>query len=156
MIGAAGMLGTDVVATCASRGDEVVPLAREDLDIADGPAVDAAIRGHRPDVVVNHPATQPSRHAVYYRMNARNRVWVAKRNLPHPIDALYVGTWTAASVLRIRDRENLGVWFRGLVEGVRTDAGPRRPMSWATQTSCSTISPVSLSTDRSTTQAEYE
>lgn len=51
--GAAGMLGTDVVATCASRGDEVVPLAREDLDIADGPAVDAAIRGHRPDVVVN-------------------------------------------------------------------------------------------------------
>ena len=95
--------------------------------------VDAGWRLHyRPDVLVNHPATQPSRHAVYYRMNARNRVWVAKRNLPHPIDVLYVGVWTAASVLRIRDRDNLGVWFRGLVEGVRTDAGPRRPMSWST------------------------
>jgi GT2 family glycosyltransferase len=95
--------------------------------------VDAGWRlTYRPDVVVNHPATQPSRHAVYYRMNARNRVWVAKRNLPHPVDALYVGTWTLLSVARIRDREKLGVWFRGLAEGVRTDAGQRRPMSWAT------------------------
>ncbi|EWT01148.1 glycosyl transferase [Intrasporangium oryzae NRRL B-24470] len=87
---------------------------------------------YRPDVVVNHPATQPSRHAVYYRMNARNRVWVAKRNLPHPVAELYVATWSLISVARIRDREKLGTWFRGLREGVREDAGPRRPMSWST------------------------
>ena len=36
---------------------------------------------YAPQIVVNHPATSPARHAVYYRMNARNRVWVAKRNL---------------------------------------------------------------------------
>ncbi|GAA2488120.1 glycosyltransferase family 2 protein [Terrabacter carboxydivorans] len=87
---------------------------------------------YRPDVVVNHPATQPTRHAVYYRMNARNRVWVAKRNLPHPVAELYVGVWSAITVARVRDREKLGVWFRGLREGVRTDAGDRRPMSWRT------------------------
>lgn len=87
---------------------------------------------YRPDVVVNHPATQPSRHAVYYRMNARNRVWVAKRNLPHPVAEVYVAVWSAITVARVRDREKLGVWFRGLREGVREDAGERRPMTWST------------------------
>ncbi|GAB3875498.1 glycosyltransferase family 2 protein [Terrabacter terrigena] len=87
---------------------------------------------YRPDVVVNHPATQPTRHAVYYRMNARNRVWVAKRNLPHPVAELYVAVWSAITVARVRDREKLGVWFRGLREGLREDAGDRRPMTWST------------------------
>ena len=87
---------------------------------------------YRPDVVVNHPATQPTRHAVYYRMNARNRVWVARRNLPHPVAELYVAVWSAITVARVRDREKLGVWFRGLREGVREDAGERRPMTWST------------------------
>ncbi len=87
---------------------------------------------YRPDVVVNHPATQPTRHSVYYRMNARNRVWVAKRNLPHPVAEVYVAVWSAITVARVRDREKLGVWFRGLREGVREDAGERRPMTWST------------------------
>lgn len=87
---------------------------------------------YRPDVVVNHPATQPTRHAVYYRMNARNRVWVAKRNLPHPVAEVYVAVWSAITVARVRDREKLGVWFRGLRDGVREDAGARRPMTWST------------------------
>ncbi|MEO7000114.1 MAG: glycosyltransferase [Terracoccus sp.] len=87
---------------------------------------------YRPDVVVNHPATSPARHAVFYRMNARNRVWVAKRNLPHPVAEVYVAVWSGITVLRVRDRENLATWFRGLLEGVRTDAGERRPMSWST------------------------
>ncbi len=87
---------------------------------------------YRPDVVVNHPATSPARHAVFYRMNARNRVWVAKRNLPHPVAELYVAVWSGVTLVRERDRENLATWFRGLVEGVRTDAGERRPMSWST------------------------
>lgn len=87
---------------------------------------------YRPDVVVNHPATSPERHSVYYRMNARNRVWVAKRNLPHPVSGVYVAVWSVITVLRVRDRQNLQTWFRGLVEGVRTDAGERRPMSWLT------------------------
>lgn len=87
---------------------------------------------YRPDVVVHHPATAASRHAVFYRMSARNRVWVARRNLPHPLDYVYVGSWVAITVARVRDRSALGVWFRGLAEGYRTDAGPRRPISWRT------------------------
>ncbi|RKT77295.1 GT2 family glycosyltransferase [Terracoccus luteus] len=87
---------------------------------------------YRPDVEVNHPATQPSRHAVFYRMNARNRVWVAKRNLPHPLSFLYVATWAAITVVRVREPRRLSTWFRGLAEGVRSDAGERRPMSWHT------------------------
>lgn len=87
---------------------------------------------YRPGVVVNHPASSPARHSVFYRMNARNRVWVAKRNLPHPVAEVYVAVWSGITVLRVRDRANLAVWFRGLVEGVRTDAGERRPISWST------------------------
>ncbi len=87
---------------------------------------------YRPDVEVNHPATQPSRHAVFYRMNARNRVWVAKRNLPHPLSFLYVATWAAITVVRVREPRRLLTWFRGLAEGIASDAGERRPMSWST------------------------
>jgi dTDP-4-dehydrorhamnose reductase len=48
--GAAGMLGTEVV---AAAGHDVVGLARADLDITDPEAVRAAVRDARPDAVVN-------------------------------------------------------------------------------------------------------
>ncbi|WP_028709206.1 glycosyltransferase family 2 protein [Propionicicella superfundia] len=87
---------------------------------------------YEPSVVVHHPATAATRHAVFYRMNARNRVWVARRNLPAPLIPLYLGVWTLATVVRVRRPGPLAVWFRGFVEGWRTDAGERRPMSWRT------------------------
>jgi dTDP-4-dehydrorhamnose reductase len=49
--GAAGMLGTDVVA-CASAHD-VIALARAELDITDADAVRAAVRDIRPEAIVN-------------------------------------------------------------------------------------------------------
>ena len=49
--GAAGMLGTDVVA--AASGHDVVALARADLDITDADAVRAAVRDSQPDAVIN-------------------------------------------------------------------------------------------------------
>jgi dTDP-4-dehydrorhamnose reductase len=49
--GAAGMLGTDVVA--AGTGHEFVALARADLDITDADAVRSAVRDVRPDAVIN-------------------------------------------------------------------------------------------------------
>ncbi|MGD7705819.1 glycosyltransferase family 2 protein [Microlunatus sp. Y2014] len=84
------------------------------------------------DVEINHPATTPARHATYYRANARNRVWVARRNLPAPLVPIYLLAWTAVTVLRVRDRSALRTWFRGFAEGWRTDPGPRRPMRWST------------------------
>lgn len=85
-----------------------------------------------PSIVVNHPATEAARHAIYYRTNARNRVWVAKRRLPAPLVPVYLGSWVAITLARVHDRDALKVWARGFAEGVRKDAGPRRPMSWRT------------------------
>ena len=85
-----------------------------------------------PSITVHHPATAPSRHAVYYRMNARNRVWVAKRNLPAPLVPIYLADWAAITLLRVKEREALKVWFKGFAEGIRQPAGERRVMSWRT------------------------
>ncbi|SDB80610.1 Glycosyltransferase, GT2 family [Raineyella antarctica] len=87
---------------------------------------------YAPGIIVHHPALPASRHAVFYRMNARNRVWVARRNLPHPLDWTYVAVWVLITLLRTRDREALRIWFAGLREGYTTDAGPRHPISWRT------------------------
>src|SRR3954469_17567265 len=54
--GAAGMLGTDVVA--AAAGHDVVALARADLDITDHDAGPAARRAPRPAALINRPAWQ--------------------------------------------------------------------------------------------------
>ncbi|WP_029288076.1 glycosyltransferase family 2 protein [Cellulomonas sp. HZM] len=88
---------------------------------------------HMGDVEMHHPATHPSRHAVSQRLNGRNRVWLARRNLPALLRPLYVGTWTAAQVIRDRsDLPALRVWFGGFREGVTSDAGERQVMSWRT------------------------
>jgi dTDP-4-dehydrorhamnose reductase len=51
--GAGGMLGKDVVETFSARGHDVVPLDRSDLDVTDGPRVDATVARIEPEVVVN-------------------------------------------------------------------------------------------------------
>ncbi len=81
----------------------------------------------------HHPAAAPTRHDMFYRMHGRNRVWVARRNLPTPLIPLYVGTWTALHVIKSRgDKAGLRPWFDGWKEGWREDPGPRRPISWRT------------------------
>lgn len=52
--GAGGQLAHDLLAAC--RGDDVVALTRAELDISHEPAVVAAVREVRPDVVVNTAA----------------------------------------------------------------------------------------------------
>ena len=84
-------------------------------------------------LVANHPAIEPTRHSYYYRLNARNRVWLAKRNLPAVIMPIYVGAWTGIQILRwARRPAALQAWFGGWFEGWREDAGQRRPLSWRT------------------------
>jgi GT2 family glycosyltransferase len=85
------------------------------------------------DLAAEHPLIAPTRHRDFYRLNARNRVWLAKRNLPWSIGIPYVLSWTAVQVLRsVRTPATLAPWLRGWWEGWRTDAGPRRPMRWNT------------------------
>jgi len=51
--GAGGMLGQDVLAHLVATGDDAVGLDRRSLDITDPTLVRAAVREHRPDIVVN-------------------------------------------------------------------------------------------------------
>src|SRR5829696_1607142 len=51
--GAAGMLGTDLVAAAERAGHDVVALARADLDVRDASAVRAVLGAARPDAVVH-------------------------------------------------------------------------------------------------------
>jgi GT2 family glycosyltransferase len=84
-------------------------------------------------LVANHPAIEPTRHSYYYRLNARNRVWLAKRNLPAVIVPIYVGAWTGIQILRwARRPAALRAWFGGWLAGRRENAGERRPLSWRT------------------------
>jgi len=85
------------------------------------------------DLAVEHPLTTPTRHGDYLRLNARNRVWLARRNLPWLCGIPYVATWTALQVARsVRTPAILGPWFRGWWEGWRTPAGDRSPLRWST------------------------
>ena len=84
------------------------------------------------DIVVHHPANDPARNDMYYRYNARNRVYVAKRNLPVPLIPVYLAAWTVLTVIRLRPRSALRIWFAGFYEGVVTPCGERRPLGWRT------------------------
>jgi dTDP-4-dehydrorhamnose reductase len=51
--GAGGMLGRDMIEAAAAGGHEIVGLGRDELDVTDGPRVDAVVSEVRPDVVVD-------------------------------------------------------------------------------------------------------
>ncbi|MFF0424136.1 glycosyltransferase family 2 protein [Streptomyces sp. NPDC004520] len=87
---------------------------------------------YEPKLLLQHPKTSPARHAVYYRMTARNRVWLAKRNLPALLVPVYLGVWTLLTLARTRSLPGLKAWFGGFAEGVRRSCGPRTPMRWTT------------------------
>jgi len=87
---------------------------------------------YEPGLLLQHPRTSPARHAVYYRMTARNRVWLARRNLPLLLVPAYLGTWVLLTVARTRSAAGLRAWAAGFAEGVRTECGVRRPMRWST------------------------
>lgn len=67
-----------------------------------------------------HPVIDPARHQEYFRLNARNRVWLARRNLPWPLSWAYVGSWTMIQIARWAGRpEQLQPWFAGWRAGWR-------------------------------------
>ncbi|MFE7618087.1 glycosyltransferase family 2 protein [Streptomyces sp. NPDC057496] len=130
-LGGANAVRTEVIA-------EVGPLpgrffyAHEETDLA-WRALDAGwMIDYRADMVLNHPTTAPSRHAVYHRMVARNRVWLARRNLPAPLIPVYLGVWLLLTLLRRPSVPALKAWFGGFREGWTTPCGTRHPMKWRT------------------------
>ena len=77
-----------------------------------------------------HDAKQPGRVPEYYRMQARNRVWLARRNLPLPLAVGYVLTWVVLTLGRARTATAVRESVRGWVAGMREPCGARRPIGW--------------------------
>jgi len=106
--------------------------AHEETDFA-WRAIDAGYRiRYDADAEICHPALPPTRHAQFHRLNARNRVFLARRNLPWSLAALYLLDWMVLTVLRTRSPRQLGAWFRGFGRGLVEPCGPRRRMRWRT------------------------
>lgn len=106
--------------------------AHEETDLA-WRALDAGWKIlYEPALVLQHPRTLPTRHAVYHRMVARNRVWLSKRHLPAVLAAVYLGVWTLLTLARTRSLGGLRAWAGGFREGLRTPCGRRQPIRWAT------------------------
>jgi GT2 family glycosyltransferase len=107
------------------RGHEGVELAWR--------VMDAGYRvGYAGDVAVLHPAyaTAPHEHSVYF--GARNRVWLARRNLPLPLGVLYVMTYALRTLPVLRTRARARVALRGYRDGLRRPCGPRKPLRAST------------------------
>ncbi|MFF3561525.1 glycosyltransferase family 2 protein [Streptomyces sp. NPDC002574] len=130
-LGGANAVRTKVFQQVGGLPDEFF-YAHEETDLA-WRALDAGwLIDYRSDMVLYHPLTAPSRHAVYHRMVARNRVWLARRNLPWTLIPAYLGVWMLLTLLRRPSRPALRAWFGGFREGWTTPCGPRRPMRWST------------------------
>ncbi|MFG2717829.1 glycosyltransferase family 2 protein [Streptomyces sp. NPDC048416] len=130
-LGGANAVRTQVFAEVGALPEEFF-YAHEETDLA-WRALDAGwMIDYRADMVLHHPTTAPSRHAVYHRMVARNRVWLARRNLPAPLVPVYLGVWLLLTLARKPSGPALKAWFGGFKEGWSTPCGPRRPMKWRT------------------------
>jgi GT2 family glycosyltransferase len=80
-----------------------------------------------------HHSLPNARHDAFRRQDGRNRVLLARRNLPWPLAAVYLADWMALTVARSRGRLGpLKPWFAGFAEGWRIDPGARRPISLRT------------------------
>jgi len=92
--------------------------------------------GHRLEydagVVMCHHGLPNARHAGFYRLDGRNRVLLARRNLPWPLACAYLLDWFAVTVLRERSWRAVRAWAQGFAAGWRMDPGDRRPLSMRT------------------------
>ncbi|WP_179893053.1 glycosyltransferase family 2 protein [Streptomyces sp. b84] len=130
-LGGANAVRTRVIADVGPLPEDFF-YAHEETDLAWRALDSGWMIDYRADMVLNHPTTAPSRHAVYHRMVARNRVWLARRNLPAPLVPLYLGVWLLLTLVRRPSAPALKAWFGGFREGWSTPCGPRRPMKWRT------------------------
>ena len=124
-------LRPEIFARAGGWADEFF-YAHEGLDLTWRVWDSGAVAWYAGDIVVHHPANDPARNDLYYRYNARNRVYVARRNLPLPLIPVYLAAWTVLTVIRLRPRSALRTWFAGFYEGVVTPCGQRRPLGWRT------------------------
>ena len=85
---------------------------------------------YRGDLAALHPlpVPAPTRHGYSLYYGARNRVWLARRYLPLPLGALYVGTFALRTAPRMRSLEDMRAAARGYRDGMRGPCGGRRKL----------------------------
>jgi hypothetical protein len=81
---------------------------------------------------VAHPPSTPAQFAQFAFLNARNRVWLAKRNLPLVLVPVYPLTWLAITLIRVRSMSALKDYLHGFGSGWIHKAGDRQAMKWST------------------------
>lgn len=81
-----------------------------------------ALPWYAADITVKHPVINPARHDYYFFLNARNRVWLAKRNLRFPFSLLYPITWLIISIIRFRQISGLKASLKGFFQGSFTSS----------------------------------
>ena len=84
------------------------------------------------EIEVHHPAIQPTRHAEFYRFQARNRVWLARRNLPCRSAARMCWPGPRSAAAGCGPREAVAETCAATGSACATPAGERRPMRWRT------------------------
>jgi len=105
--------------------------SHEELDLS-WRLIDTGYRvEYEPNFVVFHPRTEISRHADGWWLTGRNRVWIARRNLPAVIVLVHTLVWLVLGALRAPG----GTCRRAYLRGWRSGWGGRvcrRPINWQT------------------------
>lgn len=88
---------------------------------------------YRPEHRAIHPLVTRDRHADAWVQDGRNRVWLAKRNLPVLVGVAYVVVWgSLTAIANVKAPRNFCGWLRGAKAGLGANGGQRRAMSWRT------------------------
>lgn len=105
--------------------------AHEETDLA-WRLIDMGFRvEYQAELIVHHPQAAPSRHPDYHSLSMRNRVLLARRNLPIPLVYVYPIVWLAISTVRARSLETA----RRILSAFRAGWSmkvERSPISWQT------------------------
>jgi GT2 family glycosyltransferase len=111
---------------------EAFRFAHEGIDLA-WRVMDAGLRvAYAGDIAVLHRSYAPAPHAYSAYYGARNRVFLARRNLPAPLAPLYVASFALRTLPLLRSPERARAALRGYRDGLREPCGERRPLRAAT------------------------
>lgn len=80
---------------------------------------------------VSHPKVSPRRHPGGQRKTSRNRIWIARRNLPVSLAVVYSVSWLLLSLVRAaRSTSEIRAVLAGTLDGIRSTPFDRSPISW--------------------------